>query len=434
ISIPIRQAVAVSGYLMKQKLKGNKRYPLVLMLEPLYRCNLACAGCGKIQHPEDVLNTYLTPEQCWDAAEECGAPVVSIAGGEPLVHPQIDEIVAGLVQRKKFVYLCTNAILLERWLPKLNPSTYLTISVHMDGMRELHDAMVDREGVFDKAVAGIREAKRRGYRVSTNTTVFADSKPEQIGELFTFLSDELKVDGMMVSPGYDYPKAPNQNVFLKRPEMIETFKKIFALPGRRNWRFFHTPLFLEFLQGKRAMQCTAWGNPTGGVFGCGSGAGAPDRVVAAAEASTAEVVIIAGVCGGLDPSLGPGSLILARRLVAAGEPDLTPSHALLDAARRALLARDIGFVSSTLLTTDRPIASRDDRTAAWNEHGAAGVDMETYGIAKTLDGRGIRWLALRGVVDPATGTLPAPLLEWREEQDERGIVRLMLRTPASWPS
>src|SRR5574338_838062 len=174
---PVRQALAVSAYLARQKLKGNRRYPLVLMPEPLYRCNLACAGCGKIQHPEDVLDRRLSPEECWAAAEECGAPVVSIAGGEPLVHPQIDEIVRGLVARKKFVYLCTNAILLERWLPKLRPSTYLTISVHMDGMRELHDAMVDRAGTFDKATAAIREAKRRGFRVSTNTTVFADSRP-----------------------------------------------------------------------------------------------------------------------------------------------------------------------------------------------------------------------------------------------------------------
>jgi len=267
VGIPIRQAVAVSAYLAKQKLKGNKRYPLVLMLEPLYRCNLACAGCGKIQHPEDVLNTYLTPQQCWDAAEECGAPVVSIAGGEPLVHPQIDQIVEGLVERKKFVYLCTNALLLHRWLPKLKPSTYLTISVHMDGMRDLHDAMVDRAGTFDKAVEGIREAKRLGFRVSTNTTVFADSSPEQMGQLFTFLMEDLKIDGMMVSPGYDYPKAPNQSVFLRRPQMIETFRNIFSLPGRKKWRFFHTPIFLDFLQGKHAMQCTAWGNPTRNVFG-----------------------------------------------------------------------------------------------------------------------------------------------------------------------
>ncbi len=267
MAIPLQQAVAVGAYIAKQKLKGNKRYPLVLMLEPLYRCNLACAGCGKIQHPEPILNTYLTPEQCWAAAEECGAPVVSIAGGEPLVHPQIDRIVEGLIARKKFVYLCTNAILLERWLPRLKPSPRLTLNVHMDGLRELHDRMVDREGVFDKAVAGIRAAKQRGFRVSTNTTVFADSSPDDMRRLFNFLMDDLHVDGMMVSPGYDYPKAPNQQVFLQRPQMIETFKRIFSLPDRARWRFFHTPAFLEFLQGKRAMQCTAWGNPTRGVLG-----------------------------------------------------------------------------------------------------------------------------------------------------------------------
>ncbi len=267
MGIPLRQAVVVSAYLMKQQIKRNKRYPLVLMLEPLYRCNLACAGCGKIQHSEEILGRYLSAEECWAAAEECGAPVVSIAGGEPLVHPHIDRIVEGLVERKKFVYLCTNAILLERALPKLKPSVYLTISVHMDGLRELHDAMVDREGVFDKAVAAIREAKRRGFRVTTNTTVFADSSPSQVRDLFNFLTNELHIDGMMVSPGYDYPKAPNQSVFLRRPQMIETFRKLLSFPERRGWRFSHTPLFLDFLQGKEAMQCTAWGNPTRGVLG-----------------------------------------------------------------------------------------------------------------------------------------------------------------------
>lgn len=237
------------------------------MLEPLWRCNLACVGCGKIQHPESILNQHLTPEECWEAADECGAPVVSIAGGEPLVHPQIDKIVEGLVARKKYVYLCTNAILLDRWLPKLKPTKYLTISVHMDGMGDLHDQMVDRAGVFDKAVAGLREAKRLGFRVSTNTTVFADSSPEQMRELFNFLSDDIKVDGMMVSPGYDYPKAPNQKVFLRRPQMISTFREILSMKDRKRWRFFHTPMFLDFLQGKQAMQCTAWGNPTRTVMG-----------------------------------------------------------------------------------------------------------------------------------------------------------------------
>ena len=267
MGIPLRQALAVSWYIFKQRLRGRKRFPLVLMLEPLYRCNLACAGCGKIQHPEPILNTYLSPEECWAAAEECGAPVVSIAGGEPLVHPEIDRIVAGLVARRRFVYLCTNALLLERWLPKLTPSPYLTISVHLDGLRELHDAMVCRPGVFDKAVAAIREAKRRGFRVSTNTTVYADSSPEELRALFNFLMDDLRVDGMMVSPGYDYPKAPDQRVFLRRPQMIETFRRLFSFPDRRRWRFFHTPLFLSFLQGRAAMQCTAWGNPTRSVLG-----------------------------------------------------------------------------------------------------------------------------------------------------------------------
>jgi hopanoid biosynthesis associated radical SAM protein HpnH len=267
MAIPAHQAIAVGSYIMKQRLKGRKRYPLVLMLEPLWRCNLECAGCGKIQHPEEILNTYLTPEECWGAIEECGAPIVSIAGGEPLIHPQIDRIVEGFVARKKYIHLCTNAILLKRWLPRLKPSKYLCITVHLDGMRDLHDAMVDRKGVFDKAVEGIREAKALGFRVTTNTTVFADSSPEEMRELFNFLTDELKIDGMIMSPGYDYPKAPNQKVFLKRPQMIATFRKILAFPERAKWQFVDSPAFLDFLQGKLAMQCTAWGNPTRTVLG-----------------------------------------------------------------------------------------------------------------------------------------------------------------------
>lgn len=267
MGIPTGEALAVSKHILMQRLKGNRRYPLVLMLEPLWRCNLACAGCGKIQHPEDILSRYMSPRECWEAAEECGAPVISIAGGEPLVHPQIDGIIEGLVARKKYVHLCTNAMLLERWLPKLRPSKYLTFTIHLDGMRELHDAMVDRKGVFEKAVAAIRDAKRLGFRVSTNTTVFADSSPEQMRELFNFLMNDLRVDGMQVSPGYDYPKAPNQKVFLQRPQMIETFRKIFSFPESQRWRFFQTPLFLQFLQGSVAMQCTAWGNPTRTVMG-----------------------------------------------------------------------------------------------------------------------------------------------------------------------
>lgn len=267
MAIPAAQALAVTSYLVKQKVQRKKRFPLVLMLEPLWRCNLACVGCGKIQHPEEILNTYLSPEECWQAAEECGAPVVSIAGGEPLVHPQIDKIVEGLVARKKFVTLCTNAILLERWLPKLTPSKYFSFTIHLDGMRDLHDEMVDRQGVFDKAVKGIEEAKRLGFRVCTNTTVFADSSVEDMRELFDYLTHDLKTDGIIVSPGYDYPKAPNQKVFMQRGQMIQKFKDILALPERKRWNFVHSPLFLDFLQGNVAMQCTAWGNPTRTVLG-----------------------------------------------------------------------------------------------------------------------------------------------------------------------
>jgi hopanoid biosynthesis associated radical SAM protein HpnH len=267
MAIPAAQAIAVSSYLMKQKLQRKKRYPLVLMLEPLWRCNLACVGCGKIQHPEEILNTYLSPEECWAAAEECGAPVVSIAGGEPLVHPQIDKIVSGLIERKKFVTLCTNAILLERWLPKFTPSKYFSFTIHLDGMRDLHDDMVDRKGVFDKAVKGIEEAKRLGFRVTTNTTVYSDSSVDDMKELFNYLTDDLKTDGIVVSPGYDYPKAPNQKVFMQRPQMIQKFRDILTLDDSKRWNFVDTPIFLEFLQGKRAMQCTAWGNPTRTVLG-----------------------------------------------------------------------------------------------------------------------------------------------------------------------
>jgi len=264
--VPLAQSAALGAYLVKKRLAGEKRFPLVLMLEPLYRCNLACAGCGKIQHPEPILNTMLSPEECLRAAEECGAPVVSIAGGEPLIHPQIDEVVAGLVARKRFVYLCTNALLLERALPRLKPSSYLTIGVHLDGPRELHDAMVRRDGVFDRAVRAIRAAKQAGLRVSTNTTIYTNSSPEQIAVFFNFLMG-LGVDGLMLSPAYDYPEAADQSAFLTRQQMVETFQRIFAQQDHGRWRFEHTPLFLEFLQGKQSLQCTAWGNPTRSVLG-----------------------------------------------------------------------------------------------------------------------------------------------------------------------
>jgi hopanoid biosynthesis associated radical SAM protein HpnH len=262
------QALEVGKYLVTQRMLGRKRFALTLMLEPLFRCNLACAGCGKIQHPVDVLKRYLTPEECFRAAEECGAPVVAIPGGEPLLHPQIDEIVAGLVARRKFVYLCTNGILLEKSLHKFRPSPYFSFSVHLDGMRELHDKCVNRQGVFDMAISAIKAAKKAGFRVTTNTTVFAGTKPEQIQELFDFLT-ELGVDGMMVSPGYSYEWAPDQEHFLQREQTRALFREIMApyRRGKTKWNFNHNPLFLDFLVGEKEYECTPWGMPSYSVLG-----------------------------------------------------------------------------------------------------------------------------------------------------------------------
>ena len=269
MAIHLKQALAVGQYLISQRLKGRKRFPLVLMLEPLFRCNLACPGCGKIQHPTDILTQNLSPEQCFAAVEECGVPVVSIPGGEPLLHPQIDEIVRGLVERKKFIYLCSNGLLLEKSLDKFEPSPYLTFSIHLDGLREHHDECVDRKGVFDKAVSAIRAAKARGFRVTTNTTVFEGANPAEMQEFFDFVSS-LEVDGMMVSPGYSYEWAPDQDHFLKREQTRSLFREILApyYAGKKpNWSFNHNPLFLDFLIGEKDYECTPWGSPSYSVLG-----------------------------------------------------------------------------------------------------------------------------------------------------------------------
>ncbi|MCX7596095.1 MAG: adenosyl-hopene transferase HpnH [Fischerella sp.] len=268
MAIPLQQALEVGKYIVTQRLKGRKRYPLVLMLEPLFRCNLACPGCGKIQHPTDILKQHLTPEQCFAAAEECGAPIVSIPGGEPLLHPQIDEIVQGLIERKKFVYLCTNGLLLEKSLDKFQPSLYLTFSVHLDGMRDWHDRCVNRKGVFDIAVQAIRAAKARGFRVTTNTTIFEGADPKQMQEFFDFLST-LNIDGMMISPGYSYEWAPDQEHFLKREQTRALFREILApfKAGKTKWNFNHNPLFLDFLTGEKDYECTPWGSPSYSVLG-----------------------------------------------------------------------------------------------------------------------------------------------------------------------
>ena len=265
MSVPVSQMFTVASYVITQKLRGRKRYPLVLMLEPLFRCNLACAGCGKIQYPAQVLRKHLTVEQCVKAVEECGAPMVSIPGGEPLMYPEIDRLVAELVKRKKYIYLCTNAILLEEKLALFTPSKYLTFSVHMDGLREDHDESVCRDGVYDQAVEGIKAALARGFRVTTNTTLFDGASPLRMRQFFDEMM-AIGVEGMMVSPGYSYAKAPDQEHFLRRARTHQLFAEMLAEP-KKAWKFNQSPLFLRFLMGKHDYECTPWGNPTFNMFG-----------------------------------------------------------------------------------------------------------------------------------------------------------------------
>jgi hopanoid biosynthesis associated radical SAM protein HpnH len=255
----------VARYVLANRLLRRERFPLVLMLEPLLRCNLSCAGCGKIQHPVEVLRRQLSPEECFRAAEECGAPIVSIPGGEPLLHPQIDQIVSGLVERKKYVYLCTNALLLEESLHKFRPSKYLTFSIHLDGPREEHDHAVCRSGVYDVAIDAIRVALSSGFRVTVNTTLFTGANADRFREFFDEMTD-LGIEGITISPGYQYEKAPDQDHFLRRLETINLFRRLLA-GAKRRWKFNQSPLFLEFLQGRWDLECTPWGNPTYNVFG-----------------------------------------------------------------------------------------------------------------------------------------------------------------------
>ena len=265
MGVPVSQMWTVASYVLRNRLRGVTKYPLVLMLEPLFRCNLACAGCGKIQYPAEILKQNLSPEECFNAVDECGAPMVSIPGGEPLLHPQIHEIVDGLVERKKYIYLCTNAILLEEHLDRFKPSKYLTFSIHLDGPRDEHDRAVCRDGIYDVAIRAIKSAVERGFRVTTNTTLFNDADPEAYVGFFDELM-KLGVEGMMVSPGYPYEKAPDQEHFLHRNETRRLFGRLFDR-AKRAWRFNQSPLFLDFLRGHYDLDCTPWGNPTYNVFG-----------------------------------------------------------------------------------------------------------------------------------------------------------------------
>jgi len=267
LGIPLLQKLLVGSYVVRQRIAGRKRYPLVLMLEPLFRCNLACAGCGKIDYPDEILKQSMSVEDALGAVADCGAPVVSIAGGEPLLHKKLPEIVKGIIARRKFVYLCTNALLMEKRMAQYEPSTFFTWSVHLDGDKEMHDISVCQPGVYDRAVAAIRRAKERGFRVTLNCTLFNNAKADRVAAFFDS-AKELGVDGITVSPGYAYERAPDQQHFLNRDTTKRLFRDILRRGrGGRNWDFSQSGLFLDFLAGNQQYHCTPWGNPTRNVFG-----------------------------------------------------------------------------------------------------------------------------------------------------------------------
>jgi hopanoid biosynthesis associated radical SAM protein HpnH len=267
MGIPLLQKARIGAYVMRQQIAGRRRYPLVLMLEPLFRCNLACAGCGKIDYPSEILDRRLSVDECLAAVDECGAPVVSIAGGEPLLHKEIVDIAAGIVARRKFVYLCTNALLMKKRLAKFTPSPYFVWSVHLDGDQPMHDKSVCESGVYERAVAAIREAKAAGFRVNINCTLFNDAVPERVASFFDGVAG-LGVDGITVSPGYAYERAPDQEHFLTRTRTKQLFRDILSRGrGGRAWSFSQSSLFLDFLAGNEEYRCTPWGNPTRNVFG-----------------------------------------------------------------------------------------------------------------------------------------------------------------------
>jgi hopanoid biosynthesis associated radical SAM protein HpnH len=264
--VPLNQVIRVGSYVVRQHLAGRKRYPLVLMLEPLFRCNLACSGCGKIDYPAEILNQRLSVEQCLGAAEECGAPVVAIAGGEPLLHKEMPQIVDGLLKQGRFIYLCTNALLLEKQLDRFKPHRNFAWDVHLDGDQEMHDSSVSQGGVFTRAIAAIKAAQARGFRVCINTTLFDGAKPERVAAFLDAIN-AAGIDGVMISPGYAYERAPDQEHFLNRRKSKQLFRDIFALGRGKKWRFNQSSLFLDFLAGNQSYVCTPWGKPTRNVFG-----------------------------------------------------------------------------------------------------------------------------------------------------------------------
>lgn len=266
MAVPLIQQYRVARYLITQKLKRVERYPLVLMLEPLFQCNLACSGCGKIDYEQDILSKRLSYEDCIAAVDECGAPMVSIAGGEPLIHKDMPRIVQTLVEKKKFIYLCTNALLLKKHLKEYSPSPYLTLSIHLDGNEKRHDHSVCRDGVYKKVIDVIEEAVSKGFRVTVNCTLFQNETADEVAEFMDTMM-ALGVEGVTISPGYSYQHAPQQDVFLKRKGSKELFRNLFKLAKGRKWRFNQSSLYLDFLAGNQTYECTPWGNPTRNLFG-----------------------------------------------------------------------------------------------------------------------------------------------------------------------
>ena len=253
----------MTRYLIKNKLLSKDKFPLVLMLEVTHLCNLNCDGCGRIREYKDTLNKMMTLDECLSAADECPAPVVTVTGGEPLLHPEIGGIIDGLVHKGRHIYMCTNGVILEQSLSKLKPTVNLNINVHLDGLSETHDAIVGQKGVFDTATKAIKEAKLSGFRVCTNTTIYKNTDIKEIEELFTLLQS-IGVDGMLVSPGFSF-EDNNNDVFMSREETNKKFQAIFNMS--KNFRIMSSPLYLRFLKGERHLPCTPWGNPTRNYHG-----------------------------------------------------------------------------------------------------------------------------------------------------------------------
>ncbi len=463
MAIPLQQKIRVGAYVLGQHLRGVKRYPLVLMLEPLFRCNLACAGCGKIDYPDAILNQRLTVAECLEAVDECGAPVVVVAGGEPLLHREIEKIVEGIIARKKFVYLCTNALLLEKKIDLFTPNPFFAWTIHLDGDREDHDRSVCQTGVYDRAVEALRLAKARGFRVNINATLFDTAEPERVARFFDEVT-ELGIDGITVSPGYAYERAPDQAHFLSRRRTKELFRDIFRREGEHRWSFNQSSLFLDFLAGNQTYHCTPWGNPTRNYFGwqrpcylLGEGYAKTfkelmeetdwDAYGTGNYEKCAQCMVHSGyeATAVVDSVHHPlkAARVSLRGVRTSGEmaPDLRPGHVILSAEvigddqtwrpnerfHREVgeLARRIGAVEGPVLGSRDILATEEDKARAWRDTGALAVDLESALVARAAEEAGIPFLVLRAIADPARRELPPAALIPLDGGGRPAFIRVM---------